>query len=88
MREIKKEATIINNPIKKEIKVADSFYNKNFYNSEISIYQGEKLSINGEDYIVKKSDDIFKIAKKHGVSLKSIVIENFWLIEKNRVKFK
>ncbi|MDH1975777.1 TolC family protein [Aliarcobacter butzleri] len=87
-KEIKKEATIINNPIKKEIKVADSFYNKNFYNSEISIYQGEKLSINGEDYIVKKSDDIFKIAKKHGVSLKSIVIENFWLIEKNRVKFK
>lgn len=50
--------------------------------------KGETLSINGKDYVVKKSDDISKIAKEHGVSLKAIVIDNFWLIEKNRVEFK
>lgn len=75
-------------PTKKEIKVDDDFYNKNFYKSKIEIFEGEKLSINGEDYIVKKSDDISKIAIKKGVTLKSIVIDNFWLIEKNRIEFK
>ncbi|RBQ28459.1 TolC family protein [Aliarcobacter vitoriensis] len=83
-QEIKKDET----PVKKEIKVDDSFYKKNFYKSKISIYEGEKLSINGEDYIVKKSDDISKIAVQKGVTLKSIVIDNFWLVEKNRIEFK
>lgn len=86
--EIKDESSTVKVPVKKEIKIADDFYNKNFYNSKITIYEGETLSINGKDYVVKKSDDISKIAKEHGVSLKAIVIDNFWLIEKNRVEFK
>lgn len=83
-QEIKENET----PTKKEIKVDDDFYNKNFYKSKIKIFESEKLSINGEDYIVKKSDDISKIAIQKGVTLKSIVIDNFWLIEKNRIEFK
>lgn len=86
--EIKEESSPVEIPAKEEIKVTDDFYNKNFYNSTITIYEGEILSINGKEYVVKKSDDISKIAKEFEVSIKAIVIENFWLIEKNRVDFK
>lgn len=78
----------IQTPLKKEIKIEDSFFNKNFNNSKIKIYEGEKLIINDKEYVVKKIDDISKIAKKQGVSIKQIVVENFWLVEKNRVEFK
>lgn len=86
--EIKNSNENEENSPKKEFKVDDEFYNRNFYNSKITIYEGEILSINGNEYVVKKSDDISKIAKDNGVSLKSIVIENFWLVEKNRVQFQ
>ena len=52
------------------------------------IHTGETLLINGNKYVVKKSDDISKIAKDNNVSVKAIVIENYWLVENNRVKFK
>ena len=55
---------------------------------KMKIYEGGILSINWNENMVKKSDDISKIAKDNGVSLKSIVIENFWLVEKNRVQFQ
>lgn len=86
--EIKNSNENEENSPKKEFKVDDEFYNRNFYNSKITIYEGEILSINGNEYVVKKSDNISKIAKDNGVSLKSIVIENFWLVEKNRVQFQ
>ena len=86
--EIKNSNENEENSPKKEFKVDDEFYNRNFYNSKITIYEGEILSINGNEYVVKKSDGISKIAKDNGVSLKSIVIENFWLVEKNRVQFQ
>ncbi|AXX95370.1 TolC family protein [Arcobacter ellisii] len=86
--EIKNSNENEENSPKKEFKVDDEFYNRNFYNSKITIYEGEILSINGNEYVVKKSDDVSKIAKDNGVSLKSIVIENFWLVEKNRVQFQ
>lgn len=88
LTEIKNSNENEENSPKKEFKVDDEFYNRNFYNSKITIYEGEILSINGNEYVVKKSDDISKIAKDNGVSLKSIVIENFWLVEKNRVQFQ
>jgi len=85
--EIKNSNENEENSPKKEFKVDDEFYNRNFYNSKITIYEGEILSINGNEYVVKKSDDISKIAKDNGVSLKSIVIENFWLVEKIEFNF-
>ena len=88
LTEIKNSNENEENSPKKEFKVDDEFYNRNFYNSKITIYEGEILSINGNEYVVKKSDDISKIAKDNGVSLKSIIIENFWLVEKNRVQFQ
>ncbi len=78
----------IETSLKKEIKIEDSFFNKNFNNSKIKIYEGEKLIINDKEYVVKKADDISKIAKEQSISIKQIVVENFWLVEKNRVEFK
>ena len=75
-------------PKKTQTKIDDNFYNRNFYDSKITIYTGETLVINGNKYVVKKSDDISKIAKDNKVSVKAIVIENYWLVENNRVKFK
>ncbi|MFA6740437.1 MAG: TolC family protein [Arcobacteraceae bacterium] len=75
-------------PKKIQTKIDDSFYNRNFYDSKIKIHTGETLLINGNKYVVKKSDDISKIAKDNKVSVKAIVIENYWLVENNRVKFK
>ncbi|AXX89654.1 transporter [Arcobacter suis] len=75
-------------PKKTQTKIDDSFYNRNFYDSKIKIHTGETLLINGNKYVVKKSDDISKIAKDNKVSVKAIVIENYWLVENNRVKFK
>ena len=75
-------------PKKIQTKIDDSFYNRNFYDSKIKIHTGETLLINGNKYVVKKSDDISKIAKDNNVSVKAIVIENYWLVENNRVKFK
>lgn len=73
---------------KKDSKIKDSFFNKNFNNSQIKIYPNEKLVINNKEYVVKKSDDIQSIAKQKSVSIKQILVENFWLVEKNRVNFK
>lgn len=75
-------------PKKTQTKIDDSFYNRNFYDSKIKIHTGETLLINGNKYVVKKSDDISKIAKDNNISVKAIVIENYWLVENNRVKFK
>lgn len=75
-------------PKKTQTKIDDNFYNRNFYDSKIKIHTGETLLINGNKYVVKKSDDISKIAKDNKVSVKAIVIENYWLVENNRVKFK
>ena len=75
-------------PKKTQTKIDDNFYNRNFYDSKITIHTGETLVINGNKYVVKKSDDISKIAKDNKVSVKAIVIENYWLVENNRVKFK
>ena len=75
-------------PKKTQTKIDDSFYNRNFYDSKIKIHTGETLVINGNKYVVKKSDDISKIAKDNKISVKAIVIENYWLVENNRVKFK
>lgn len=75
-------------PKKTQTKIDDSFYNRNFYDSKIAIHTGETLVINGNKYVVKKSDDISKIAKDNKVSVKAIVVENYWLVENNRVKFK
>ena len=47
-----------------------------------------KIKINDKEYIVKESDDISKIAKQNGMSIKQIVIDNFWLVEKDRIEFK
>ena len=66
----------------------DDFYNKKFSSSIITIFEGEKLLVNNEEYMVKANDDISTIAKEKGVSISSIVIENFWLVEKNRVSSK
>lgn len=66
----------------------DDFYNKKFSSSIITIFEGEKLLVNNEEYMVKANDDISTIAKEKGVSISSIVIENFWLVEKNRVILK
>ena len=66
----------------------DNFYNRSFNNSIITIFEGEKLLVNNEEYIIKANDDISKIAKEKGVTISSIVIENFWLVEKNRVSSK
>ena len=89
INEVKTEETVqnINIPVKKEPKVEDFIFNKNFNNSKIKIYEGERLLINDKEYFVKESDDISKIAKQSGVSIKQIVVDNFWLIEKNRVEF-
>lgn len=73
---------------KKDSKIKDSFFNKNFNNSQIKINPNEKLVINNKEYVVKKSDDIQSIAKQKSVSIKQILVENFWLVEKNRVNFK
>ena len=78
----------ISTPIKKETKIKDNFFDKNFNNSKIKIYEGEKLTINNKEYVVKKSEDISKIAKEQNVSIKQIIVENYWLVEKNRVEFK
>lgn len=86
--EIKEFSENIETPLKKEVKIKDSIFNKNFNNSKIKIYENERLLINDKEYIVKKDDDISKISKKQGVSIKQIVVENFWLVEKNRVEFK
>lgn len=75
-------------PKKTQTKIDDNFYNRNFYDSKIAIHTGETLVINGNKYVVKKSDDISKIAKDNKVSVKAIVVENYWLVENNRVKFK
>ena len=66
----------------------DKFYNMNFKESSVALEVGEKLQINGEEYIVKKGDHISKIASNFGVTVSSVIIENFWLVEKNRVQFK
>lgn len=89
INEVKTEETVqnINIPVKKEPKVEDVIFNKNFNNSKIKVYEGERLLINDKEYFVKESDDISKIAKQGGVSIKQIVVDNFWLIEKNRVEF-
>ena len=89
INEVKTEETVqnINIPVKKEPKVEDFIFNKNFNNSKIKVYEGERLLINDKEYFVKESDDISKIAKQSGVSIKQIVVDNFWLIEKNRVEF-
>ena len=79
--------TIVQKEIKSTIQ-EDSLFNKNFNNSKIKIYKDEKLLINDKEYIVKESDDISKIAKQKGMSIKQIVIDNFWLVEKDRIEFK
>ncbi|TLT02519.1 TolC family protein [Aliarcobacter cibarius] len=79
--------TIVQKEIKSTIQ-EDSLFNKNFNNSKIKIYKDEKLLINDKEYIVKESDDISKIAKQNGMSIKQIVIDNFWLVEKDRIEFK
>lgn len=84
---IKETSQNINKSLKKD-RVEDSFFNKNFNNSKIKIYKGEKLIINNKEYVVKKSDDISKIANEQGISIKQILVENFWLVEEGRVKFK
>ena len=66
----------------------DKFYDMNFKESSVALEVGEKLQINGEEYIVKKGDHISKIASNFGVTVSSVIIENFWLVEKNRVQFK
>ena len=63
-------------------------HGKKFSSSIITIFEGEKLLVNNEEYMVKANDDISTIAKEKGVSISSIVIENFWLVEKNRVSSK
>jgi outer membrane protein TolC len=103
VEEIKQETPVLMDEPKQEINqensaieeaknisqnIEEDLFNKNFYNSKITIYEGEKLTINYKEHIVKKSEDISKIAKEYGVSLKEIVVENFWLVEKNRVEFK
>lgn len=103
VQEIKQETPVLMDEPKQEINqensaieeaknisqnIEEDLFNKNFYNSKITIYEGEKLTINYKEHIVKKSEDISKIAKEYGVSLKEIVVENFWLVEKNRVEFK
>ena len=67
----------ISTPIKKETKIKDNFFDKNFNNSKIKIYEGEKLTINNKEYVVKKSEDISKIAKEQNVSIKQIIVENY-----------
>lgn len=88
VEEVKNISQNMETLVNKETKIEDDLFNRNFYNSKIMIYEGEKLTINYKEHIVKKSEDISKIAKEYGVSLKEIVIENFWLVEKNRVILK
>lgn len=96
---IRVDKTIEKVAVKKEIPVQQTFkptlsktnddiYSKNFDRSVIKIYEGEELVIDGQNYIVKAGDDISKIARSFGVSNKAIVVENFWLVEKNRIDFK
>lgn len=72
---------------KKELKTNNDFYNRNFNDSKILIYAGEILRIKGKDYKIINTEEISKIAIKHNVRIKEIVVENFWLLEKNKVKF-
>lgn len=65
-----------------------AIYSNNFSNSKIIIYEGEKLNVNGKEHVVKKSEDVSKIATYNGLTIKEVVANNPWLIERNRVEFK
>jgi hypothetical protein len=86
--EVNQETPIVEEAKNDSMIKEDDFYNKKFSSSIITIFEGEKLLVNNEEYMVKANDDISTIAKEKGVSISSIVIENFWLVEKNRVSSK
>lgn len=81
--------TPIANTLTSENKELDkAIYSNNFNNSKIIIHEGEKLNVNGKEHIVKKSEDVSRIAKDNGLTIKEVVVSNPWLVEKNRVEFK
>lgn len=89
-KEVKENTAVANTPLKQdnEIKVDTTTDKQLFEKSKIRIRKGDKLSINGTEYIVQKSDDIQKITEKFGTTRKAIIDENYWLLEKHRVKLK
>ncbi len=62
------------NEVKQEAKIED------IDTSKIRLAKDTILLINGNNYVVEKADNFAKIAKKFGVTKKSIIDENSWLL--------
>lgn len=68
--------------------IEENIFDKNLYDAQITLYAGEKLRINGEEYKVEADDTFSGLARKNGLHIKELLIENFWLVEQDRVEFK
>lgn len=58
-----------------------------FNNSHILIEVGEVLNIAGEEYSVQQGDTLSDLSVNFNETIKEIVKNNAWLIEKNRISF-